>query len=384
MPNAPSPATPEAAALTFERPEHETLLVRLAGRWQITAPRPSADAVLSEAARVPTRRLAFDGSALVGWDTAILTFLARVEELARARSLTIDRGGLPDGVNRLLALAETVPEKKGARADTQRKPWLERVGLAALATFDGTVAFVRFVGEATIAASRLVRFQARFRPSDFWLVVQECGAQALPIVTLISFLVGLIMAFVGSVQLELFGASIYVANLVAIAMAREMAAMMTAIIMAGRTGAAFAAQLGTMKVTEELDALSTMGLDPIEFLVLPRMLALSLMMPLLAIYANVVGMIGGAVVGIGMLGLAPALYWDQTVGAVTLTHFGTGLVKAVIFGVIVAICGCLRGMQCGTSASSVGEAATSAVVTCIVLIVVTDGLFAVIFNVLGV
>ncbi len=384
----PKPAAPSesagAATLAFDRPEHETLALRLGGRWRLTAPRPGVDQVISEIRRVPTRRITFDAKDLAGWDTALLTFLARLEDEARGQSVQIDRGGLPTGIGRLMTLAETVPEKKGSRSAVERASWLARIGTATLRGADGGVAFLRFIGEVTLSLARLVTLRARFRRSDLLRVIQECGAQALPIVTLISFLVGLIMAFVGSVQLEQFGATVYVANLVVISMAREMAAMMTAIIMAGRTGAAFAAQLGTMKVTEEIDALTTMGLDPMDFLVLPRMLALSAMMPLLAIYSNAVGIVGGGVVGLGMLHLAPALYWHQTVHAVTLRLFATGLVKAVVFGVIVAVCGCLRGMQSGNSASSVGEAATSAVVTSIVLIVVADGLFAVIFNVLGI
>ena len=214
------------------------------------------------------------------------------------------------------------------------------------------------------------------------LIIQECGPGALGIVTLISILVGLILAFVGAIQLELFGAQIFVADLVGIATVREMGAMMTAIIMAGRTGAAFAAQLGTMQVNEEIDALATLGLSPMEFLVLPRMLALILMMPLLCIYADLMGILGGAAVGIGMLHLSPVLYFNETVHAIHLLDIGVGVFKAGVFGVLIALSGCLRGMQCGRSASAVGQAATSAVVTGIVFIIATDGLFAVITNVL--
>ncbi|MFH0343177.1 MAG: MlaE family ABC transporter permease, partial [Chromatiales bacterium] len=215
-------------------------------------------------------------------------------------------------------------------------------------------------------------------------IVQECGAQALPIVSLISFLVGLILAFVGAVQLEQFGAQIYVANLVGIAMAREMGAMMTGIVIAGRTGAAFAAQLGTMMVNEEIDALTTTGLPPMEFLVLPRMLALMLMVPLLCLYADLMGILGGALIGVSMLDLGIVEYYNQTRAALDLSTFLLGLIKAAIFGVLVALAGCLRGMQCGRSASAVGEAATSAVVTGIVWIIVSDAILTVLYQVLGV
>jgi phospholipid/cholesterol/gamma-HCH transport system permease protein len=231
---------------------------------------------------------------------------------------------------------------------------------------------------------RLAIGRARFRRSDLVGVVYECGAAALPIVTLISFLVGLILAFVGAIQLQQFGAQIYVADLVGIAMAREMGALMTAIIMSGRTGAAFAAQLGTMQVNEEIDALSTFGLSSMEFLVLPRMLALIMMMPLLCIYADLMGIVGGAVVGVGMLNLSVTQYANETIHGVALADFAVGIVKSSVFGVLVAISGCMRGIQSGRSASAVGLAATSAVVTAIVFIIVTDGVFAVLTNVLGI
>jgi phospholipid/cholesterol/gamma-HCH transport system permease protein len=233
-----------------------------------------------------------------------------------------------------------------------------------------------------LALGALARGRARFRMSDLLVVIQDCGPRALGIVSLISFLIGLILAFVGAVQLQQFGASIYVANLVAIAMTREIAGIMTAIVMAGRTGAAFAAQLGTMNTNQEIDALSTMGISPMEFLVLPRMLALILMMPLLTIYADLVGILGGAVVGMGMLGLGSVEYFEQTRGAVSLASFFIGVSKSVVFGILVALVGCLRGMQSGRSAAAVGLAATSAVVTSIVLIIVIDGIFAVVLNVL--
>src|SRR5947208_12776999 len=221
-----------------------------------------------------------------------------------------------------------------------------------------------------LALAALLRGRARFRVSDLFLVIQDCGPRALGIVTLISFLIGLILAFVGAVQLQQFGASIFVANLVAIAMTREIGGIMTAIVMSGRTGAAFAAQLGTMNTNQEIDALSTMGISPMEFLVLPRMLALIAMMPLLTVYADLVGILGGAVVGIGMLGLGPVQYLEQTRDAGHVSDFLIGIAKSAGFGVVVPLAGCLRGMQSGRSAAAVGLAATSAGVTSIVVRIV--------------
>jgi phospholipid/cholesterol/gamma-HCH transport system permease protein len=266
----------------------------------------------------------------------------------------------------------------------ERPAWLARVGLATLAVSEAALAFVRFLGEAALAVGRFARGRATFRPIDLAGVIQDCGPDALPIVTLISFLVGLILAFMGAVQLRSFGAQVYVADLVAIATAREMGCVMTGIIMAGRTGAAFAAQLGTMRVTEEIDALVTMGIPPMEFLVLPRMVALVLMMPLLTLYADVLAMLGGAIVGVAVLDIGTTQYLERTAHALALRHVVIGVVKGGVFGVLVAISGCMRGIQCGRSASAVGLAATSAVVTAIVFIIVTDGIFAVVTDVLGI
>ncbi len=243
---------------------------------------------------------------------------------------------------------------------------------------------IEFLGEAALGLFNFARGKARYRGVDFWLVMQECGPKALPIVSLISLLVGLILAFVGAVQLRLFGAQIYIADLVGLGMAREMGAMMTAIIMAGRTGAAFAAQLGSMQVNDEIDALKTLGLSPIEFLVLPRMLALVLMMPLLCLYADCLGILGGALVSIGLFDISFLEYFNQTRARLSLTDFNIGIVKCAVFGVLVAITGCMRGMQCGRSSSAVGFAATSAVVTAIVFIIVSDAIMTIIINALDI
>jgi phospholipid/cholesterol/gamma-HCH transport system permease protein len=277
-----------------------------------------------------------------------------------------------------------VPEKKGARQEAVETPFLDRVGNTAIGAGVSMGEMLKFLGEMTLTFIQLFRMRVRFRAVDLILLIQQCGAQALPIVTLISFLVGVILAFVGAVQLKQFGAQIYVADLVAIAMIREMGAMMTGIIMAGRTGAAFAAQLGTMKVTQEIDAFTTMGFSPLEFLVLPRVIALILMMPLLCIYSDFVGVLGGAAIGVGMLDLSWVTYLRETSNAISMTDVFGGVFKSSVYGVLIALSGCLRGIQCGNSSSAVGDAATSAVVTGIVAIVVACGIFAVVFYVLGI
>ncbi len=357
--------------------------LHLSGPWSLQGALPRAREIESQLpAAGSSGTLQFDAGELGSWDTSLLTFLISLEKVAKARGMTIDRGGLPAGISRLLDLASAVPERQGARRSGAAAPWLERIGKAVIASGKSSADMIDFIGEATISFGKLFVGRARFRRSDLMMIIQDCGASALGIVTLISVLVGLILAFVGALQLQAFGAQIYVADLVGIATVREMGAMMTAIVMAGRTGAAFAAQLGTMQVNEEIDALATLGLSPMEFLVLPRMVALILMMPLLCIYADLMGILGGAAVGIGMLHLSPTLYFNETQHAIHLIDIAVGIFKAGIFGVLIAISGCLRGMQCGRSASAVGLAATSAVVTGIVFIIATDGVFAVITNVL--
>jgi phospholipid/cholesterol/gamma-HCH transport system permease protein len=370
--------------ISVTRRDDATLVVRLSGTWQLKTGFPSSEVVRSELARGSSRAVVFDAGSLSSWDSAVVTFLARVSEICRESGVAMEREGLPAGVQRLLRLAEAVPEKPGTRRDARRSSWLDRVGSTALGVWTANRDTLAFLGEATLSVGRLLRGKAQLRAFDLAVLIQECGALALPIVTLISVLVGMILAFVGAVQLERFGAQIYVADLVAVAMVREMGCIMTGIIMAGRTGSGFAAQLGTMKVTQEIDALATLGISPMDFLVLPRILALCVMMPLLCIYANLLGIFGGALVSVGMLHLTPLQYLHESTAAVTLTSYSTGVGKSVVFGVLIAIAGCLRGVQCGKSSSAVGDAATSAVVTAIVLIVVADGLFAVIFNILGI
>lgn len=361
------------------------LCLALIGSWTISSRPPSADQVEKRLEAEPAvRRVVFDSRRMTDWDSGLLVFLLNIKKFCERRSIGIDAGALPAGVHNLLDLATAVPEKEGTRRTESRDSLLVSVGKGWLGMAKAASDLVDFVGEALAAFARLLTGRARFRGSDLLLIIQQCGVQALPIVSLISILVGMILAFVGAVQLEQFGAQIFVANLVAIATAREMGAMMTGIIMAGRTGAAFAAQLGTMQVNEEIDALRTLGFVPMDFLVLPRMLALILMMPLLCVYSILLGILGGLFVGVGMLDLTLVQYVHQTVGALALTDFAVGIFKSAVFGVLIAIAGCLKGIQCGRSASAVGEAATSAVVMAIILIIVTDGLFAVLTNMLGI
>jgi len=357
----------------------------LTGEWKLANNLPSPRGLEETLSAGPEITLAeFDTRDLTGWDSGLLTFLLSVTDICSLKKVAVNRDGLPSGVNRLLALATAVPERSGARRGGARDPFLDRVGSSALALWRSMLDLLAFIGEASLSFLRLITGKARFRRADFILILQECSADALPIVSLITLLVGLILAFVGAIQLKLFGAQIYVADLVGIGMVRAMGAIMTGIIMAGRTGASFAARIGTMQVNEEIDALQTTGVSPIDFLVLPRMLALSLMMPLLTLYADLMGILGGFIVGVGGLDLSVMEYYQETVKAVSLTNVWIGLFSGFVYGILVALSGCMRGMQCGRSASAVGDATTSAVVTGIVSIVVSTAVITVICNILGI
>jgi phospholipid/cholesterol/gamma-HCH transport system permease protein len=368
--------------LETRRAGSDGLELVLSGRWCLDQALPAHEELDAEL-RQGVRRLAFDVEALGAWDSGLLTFLSGVFKACAARGIAVDQSGLPQGVRRLLAMACAVPEQKLAgRGGAQ--PLVVRVGLATVAVYYGALEMLRFLGETTLSIARLLGGRARFRRSDLWLEIEEAGPRALPIVSVISFLVGLILAYLGADQLRLVGAQIFIADLVAIGMVREVGALMTGIIIAGRTGAAFAAQLGTMQVNEEIDAFKTLGISPIDFLVLPRMLALMLMVPLLTLYSGFVGMLAGLLVSVTIFDIGMFEYYNETVRALEFKHFGVGLSKGTMYGAMIAFAGCLRGMQCGRSAEAVGQAATSAVVTAILLITITASVMTIVYYKLGI
>jgi phospholipid/cholesterol/gamma-HCH transport system permease protein len=371
--------------IDFSHFSADTLHAAISGTWKISSKLPAPEEVLNQLATDPRiKNIIINASDLKGWDTTFLTFINAISKECQKENIRFEIQELPKGAKRLLRIASAVSEQKDAYQKRKRKSFLYMVGDSAVVFGTSIVDMVSFIGEASQAVVRFFFGKARFRRIDFLIYIEDCGAQSLPIVTLISLLVGLILAFVGAVQLKMFGAQIYVANLVAIAMVREMGALMTGIIMAGRIGAAYAAQLGTMQVNEEIDALNTMGISPMDFLVLPRLFALALMMPLLTLYSDLLGILGGAIVGVGMMDITPMQYFTQTQASLDMTNISLGIAKGGIYGIIIALAGCLRGMQSGRSAAAVGEATTAAVVTAIVHIIITDGIFAVLCDALGI
>src|SRR6266853_6924826 len=369
--------------LVIEERASDALLVKLSGDSREQS-EPLGIEVVREALdhAKGTKVLSFESTGVIGWDSRFVAFIRNCLELSRTRNVAFRDDGLPEGVRRLLRLAQAVPERTDARHESVKPQLLQKLGERAIQGWRGTLEMFTFLGENLVALSNLFRGRAQFRWSDAFLAMQECGPQALGIVAMINFLVGLILAFVGATELTRFGASIYVADLVGIASVREMACIMTGIILCGRTGAAFAAQLGTMKVNEEISALETFGISPIEFLVLPRMVALMLMMPLLCVFADLISIAGGFFVSLSMLDGTATEYIHRTVEAIRLKSFLLGICKGSFFGFLVAYTGCLRGMQCGSNAAAVGAATTRAVVAGITAIIASDGIFAVICNAL--
>lgn len=373
------------AALTCDNNSEDSLAVSLTGDWLLGNNLPGPDPVLDSLRQSPApASMVFETASLGDWDTGLIAMLVAIRRSADANGVAFDDAGLPDGARQLLALAFAVKEREGARRVAKQSAFFERVGESTLDALESGKQLLTFTGQLVQSFGRLFRGKATYLKSDLVQYIQEAGAEALPIVSLISFLIGMIFAFVGVMQLNAFGAGIYTADLVAVAMVREMAPIMTAIIMAGRTGAAYSAQIGTMKVNEEIDALTTLGINPIDFLVTPRVIALVIMLPLLTLYGSLMGILGGATVGLAMIDASLVQYVAQTVDAVNLSALFGGLFKSVVYGSLIAIAGCQQGMACGNSALAVGQSTTRAVVMSIVLIVVSASVLTVLYINIGI
>ncbi|MEP1231385.1 MAG: ABC transporter permease [Litorimonas sp.] len=319
------------------------------------------------------------------WNSLTLAILRRFITQAKQAGADVDVSKLPEGAVKILSLSkDPISSLEPKKTEAVKFQPFFTVGTMTLNFFAGFVSLALFIIEVTGALFRLIGGKATFQGSDFKGFVKAAGPDALIIVGIVNLLLGVILAFMGAVQLQLFGAEIFVANLVALGHTREIAPMMTAIVLAGRTGAAYAAQLGTMQVNEEIDALTTFGFSPMDFLVLPRMLALALMTPLLVLYGDAIGMFGGYLIGVTVLDLGSLEYIIQSQRAITLADISLGIFKGSIFGVLVAITGCREGMSSGRSASAVGDAATRAVVNGILAIIIATAVFAVLASWLGI
>ena len=372
--------------LTFNYSQGDnTLSVKFNGAWQIFTKIPPVSEATSQFSVHPDIKIIIlDTTELSAWDSSLVVFLYKLIKECQGRNIEVRYNNPPEGMEKIIALTLTRTDIKIPPKTAVTDTFLEKVGEGFIGMGQGLFILLDFLGEIVQAFGRLIMGKAYFRKDEFMLLLQRCGVNALGLVSLISLLVGVILAFVGAMQLKLFGAQIYIADIVGIAMVRVMGAVMTGILMSGRTGASFAAELGIMQTNEEIDALKTLGVDPVEFLVIPRILALVIMMPLLTLYANLMGMLGGFVISVSMLNLNPVEYINHTQAAVKMSNLWVGLAHSIVFGIIIAISGCLRGIRCERSASGVGEATTSAVVTAITAIVIATAVITFICQVLGV
>ncbi len=375
MPASPGPLNARVVLTT----EGDALAVALAGTWQVMESRPSWAGLLGAQNPARVRLVVAD---VEKWDSSLLLFLFEVQQWCRGTGAYCETDALPEKIRTLLG--QLAASHETSVPFDRSENFITTVGLATQDVAAKTRAIFQFVGECVLAVQQLVRNPRKFRWRDCLDEMQQCGAMALPIVSLVSLLVGVTLAYIGAVVLRQYGGDIYVADFIGLSMVREMGALMTAMVLSGRTGAAFAATLGNMKANEEIDALETLGIPAVQFLVLPRLIALGVMMPLLALYANALGIIGGVIVAFGLLGIPPAAFWIEMLTIVDLSDILSGVIKATAFGLIIGLSGCLRGLQADRSAAGVGRAATSAVVTAILLIIIADAIFAVLFNALGI
>lgn len=356
--------------------------VRLTGTWTESAPIPAAaDVAALLAVPEPPASVLIDGAALGPWTGVLPGFLFGLVDLCRADGVDVNFQDMPAGVERLIDIPRSPPARAPRRV---RSDLPHRIGAWVVARMHAINAVAETLGEVVLASGRALGPGGKVRMVDVVSQLREAGAAAFAIVVFVNLLVGGILAFVGVVQLQLFGAQIFLADLVGIAMAREMAAIMTAIVMAGRTGAAYAAHLATMQGNEEIDALQTLGISPVEHLVVPRVASLVLMMPLLYVYACAVGIIGGMLVGVATSDLTVLAYLERTQNAIAARHFVIGGLKSVLFGALIGIGSCHIGLRAGRSAADVGQATTSAVVTGIIGVILLDALFALCTNALGI
>jgi phospholipid/cholesterol/gamma-HCH transport system permease protein len=371
----------KAAAAKLEAgPPGGECLVKVGGNWRLSEAVPSWVGVVGARTAADVR---VEPEELGQWDTSLVLFLAHAQAWCAKSKSVFHADAMPEKLRSLLRQATGLAAPKPLA-----KPPVKSAGLLAATMARKWAAhakeMISFVGECSLGSINAIRNPRRFRGIDCLVEMQQCWASTMPIVSLVSFLVGVILAFQAAIQMSQFGASVFVADLVGLIVVREMGHMMAAVIVAGGTGAGFAAQLGNMKVGEEIDALETLGISSVNFLALPRLLAVTVMMPILALYANVLGILGGMFVSATMLDIPATAYWIETQNRVGLTDIASGLIKSLFFGLAVGLAGCLRGMKCERSTAGVGAATSSAVVTGITMIVLADALFAVMFNVLGI
>ncbi len=361
--------------------QHQQLIITLSGDLRHYDNREQIALLQKVVAK--TNSITFDAQNLQSWDSALAAIIYQLVLCATKRQISVELNTLPADLCALLELALAV-DRKPAQRQKEHRDFLEYLGDIGITAYDAVKKSLTFLHELTASLGRFVSGKAIMRRIDFEFALEDCGYKAIGIVSLVSFMVGLILAFVGALQLKMFGAQIYIASLVTIGMIRIMGAIMAGIIMAGRTGASYAATIGTMQVNEEIDALKTLGFSVSDFLVLPRVLSLMIAMPFLTILADIMGIIGGAFVSVVMLDISALQYWQYSIETFSLSNFLVGVFHGLVYGFIISCCGCYYGVNCGRNADSVGLATTKAVVSSIVIMIVTTGLLTFVFEVLGI
>jgi phospholipid/cholesterol/gamma-HCH transport system permease protein len=378
----PTAAAPRRAAWAA-RVQGSDLVIVLAGDWLARQTGVAEDMERHVRPGGASRTLLFEATALGHWDSALIVFLWDLQAVAARLQIAFDESGLPEPARRLLALASVESAHEAAK-HAPRETLLHRTGQGVITGWHEVVEVLDLLGDTLLRAGPAFAGRGGLRHVDVLECAWEAGISAVPIVTVVNVLVGGILAFVGAAQLRRFGAGIYVADLVGLAVVREMAAVMTAIIMSGRTGAAYAARIATMQGNEEIDALHVAGIPVFDYLVLPRVTALTCMMPILYLYGCLVGIIGGVTVACLTLQLSIITFLQEMRTAVDAHQFVLGLTKSVVFGAVIAFTGCRIGLRSGRSAADVGRAATAAVVVGIVCVIALDALFAVCADRLGI
>lgn len=377
--------TSQAPEIQFsvQQGRNNVLVLNISGRMDATSTALIWKPIHDEVNASGWKDLVLDLTGLHYCDVSGISLLLDLQRIIHEKGGESQLVGLKSEFQKLLDLFPVNEAGKKIEKPVKKKSGVEEIGAAVEATLRDLKGLIEFIGALAQGLFYSLRHPGTVRWKDMVYSAEKAGVNALPIVLLVSFLVGLIMAFQAAIPMKMFGAEIYVANLISISMVRELGPLMTAIVLAGRSGTAFAAELGTMKVNEEINALTTMGLDPLKFLVVPRVIAATIMTPLLTVFADLVGIIGGAVVLLS-LGYPLVTYYNQVVGFISYVDLSGGLFKSFIFGIIIAGIGCMRGLETQSGPSAVGDSTTKSVVSNIILITITDGAFAVIFYYLGV
>jgi len=362
--------------------EQDRLVLTAGGSWTIHQA-AAVDDALRAVSVGSARRALLDLSQISGFDSAGAWLVSRTLQEMKAHGIAAETAGLAPSYEPLLKVVEAAKEGAVEHRGIVRRHWtamVERVGRATVEFFSEGKALLSFYGMTVVAYFAIIRRPRSLRLVSLVNQVEQSGLNAVPIVCLLSFLIGIVIAYVGADQLRQFGAEIFTVNLLGVIMLREIGVLMTAILIAGRSGSAYTAQIGTMQVNEEIDAMRTLGLDPMQVLVLPRINGLLISLPILAFLSNVAGLLGGAVMATVVLDVTFLQFIQQLQSVVKINHFVVGMIKAPVFAFIIAIVGCYEGLRVSGSAESVGRMTTKSVVTSIFLVIIADAIFSIIFS----